>query len=132
MGALVHDALLFLVMLMVRTTAEGEVVLFLLVIHRIERRQQWHWKRRDQLVPHLLVIHRIECLPIYGIAAILVVLPISVFEVNLRTHRLKKPARRAPCALCLGQLRGLDEPTVVLEEHLKHPAATTSPAPVRL
>jgi hypothetical protein len=39
MGALVHDALLFLVMLMAGTTTEGEVVMRLLIIHGIEHRQ---------------------------------------------------------------------------------------------
>jgi hypothetical protein len=53
-------------------------------------------ERRDQLVPHLLVIHGIERLLIHGIAVILAVLPISVPEVDLRTHRLKKSAQRPP------------------------------------
>jgi hypothetical protein len=47
---------------------------------------------RDQLIRHLLVIHEIEHLLIHGIAAILVMLLISASEVDLRTHRLKKPA----------------------------------------
>jgi hypothetical protein len=34
-----------------------------------------------------------------------------------------------PHALGLGCLRGLDEPTVVLKEHLEHPAAAAGPLP---
>jgi hypothetical protein len=53
-------------------------------------------ERRDQLVLHLLVIHGIERLLIHGIFTILAVLPINTSEVDLRTHRLKKPTQRTP------------------------------------